>query len=309
MNMKKLIREISVSCLLLAATAAMGGCGGSGSGEAVQRPFTIAYAPNESTEQSADARSGMSADLSKVLGRDVKEISASDYNGIIEALRTKKADMAYLGSEGIALANKRLDGKIDVIVMKAPNGDKAKATYKSVFITQADRNDIKAVQDIKGKKMAFVDPGSTSGNLVPTGMLIQTFSNEKLDSEMLHMNGKFFSSAMYTGKHQASIQAVAKGDVDVAAVSDQILQAEISNGNVNASDIKIIGTSEPIPSEGMIIRADMDADLRKKVTEFLLSYDNEAYFTKVIKVKGARFVEASKTDYDPIIELNNLLNP
>ena len=160
----------------------------------------------------------------------------------------------------------------------------------------------------KGKKMAFVDPGSTSGNLIPTSMLMKAFANENLDSETLHMNEKFFSSAMYAGKHQASIQAVAKGDVDVAAVSDQILQAEINNGNVNAGDIKVIATSDPIPSEGMIIRADMDQNLRKTLTDFLLQYNNEDYFTKVIKVKGARFVEASKTDYQPIIELNQLLN-
>ena len=307
MNMKRWMKGISVSLMLVAAAASFGGCGSAGGGSDKQ-PFTIAYAPNESTEQSADARSALSADLGKALGREVKEISASDYNGIIEALRTKKADMAYLGAEGISLANQRLDGNVDVIVMKAPDGDKAKALYHSVFITRADRSDINSLQDVKGKKMAFVDPGSTSGNLIPTSMIMKAFPNENLDSETLHMNEKFFASAMYAGKHQASIQAVAKGDVDVAAVSDQILQAEINSGNVKAGDIKVIATSAPIPSEGMIIRADMDQNLRKTLTEFLLQYANEDYFAKVIKVKGARFVEASKADYQPIIELNQMLS-
>ena len=323
MNMKRWMKGISVSLMLVAAAASFGGCGSAGGGSDKQ-PFTIAYAPNESTEQSADARSALSADLGKTLGREVKEISASDYNGIIEALRTKKADMAYLGAEGISLANQRLDGNVDVIVMKAPDGDKAKALYHSVFITRADRSDINSLQDVKGKKMAFVDPGSTSGNLIPTSMIMKAFPNENLDSETLHMNEKFFASAMYAGKHQASIQAVAKGDVDVAAVSDQILQAkgdvdvaavsdqilqaEINSGNVKAGDIKVIATSAPIPSEGMIIRADMDQNLRKTLTEFLLQYANEDYFAKVIKVKGARFVEASKADYQPIIELNQMLS-
>ena len=125
MNMKRWMKGISVSLMLVAAAASFGGCGSAGGGSDKQ-PFTIAYAPNESTEQSADARSALSADLGKTLGREVKEISASDYNGIIEALRTKKADMAYLGAEGISLANQRLDGNVDVIVMKAPDGDKAK---------------------------------------------------------------------------------------------------------------------------------------------------------------------------------------
>lgn len=308
MKMKKFLKGMMVSCMLVASLAAVAGCGSSGQGSSAKKTFTIAYAPNESTEQSADARSVLSKELGEKLGMDVKEISASDYNAIIEALRTKKADMAYLGSEGIALANKRLDGNVDVIVMKAPKGDRSKAVYHSVFITKSDRSDINSMQDIKGKKMAFVDPASTSGNLVPTGMIIKAFPNDKLDSETVHANDKFFASTTFTGKHQASIQAVAKGDVDVAAVSDQILQSEIDSGNVKKEDIKVLQASDPIPSEGMIIRGDMDKDLRAKVTDFLLKFDNADYFIKVIKVKGARFVEASLKDYQPIIELNDLIN-
>lgn len=308
MKMKRLLAGIGVVCALGAAAAGMAGCGGAGAGSAAaKKTFTIAYAPNESTEQSADARQGMAKDLSKVLGMDVKEINASDYNGIVEALRTNKADMAYLGAEGIALANKRMDGKVDVIAMKAPGGDKAKATYRSVFITRADRNDINAIKDVKNKKMAFVDPGSTSGNLIPTGEILKAFPNDNLNPEALHTNGKFFASAIYSGKHQASIQAVAKGDVDVAAVSDQILASEIKSGNVDGNAIKVIAKSDPIPAEGMIIRADMDKNLRTKLTDFLLHYSNEDYFTKVIKVAGARFVEASLKDYKPIIDLNKML--
>lgn len=307
MKLNRMLKGIGLACVIGAAAAGLAGCGGSGSGTA-QKTFTIAYAPNESTEQSADARGGMSKDLAKAIGMDVKEINASDYNGIVEALRTKKADMAYLGSEGIALANKRMDGNVDVIAMKAPGGDKAKAVYHSVFITRSDRNDINSLEDVKNKKMAFVDPASTSGNLIPTGMIVKAFPNDHLNAEALHVNDGFFQSAIYSGKHQASIQAVAKGDVDVAAVSDQILQSEFDNGNVQKADIKIIASSDPIPSEGMIIRADMDKDLRAKVTDFLLHYDNEDYFTKVIKVKGARFAPASLADYKPIIDLNELLS-
>ncbi len=311
MNMKKFLIGVGVVCALGGAALGMAGCGGSkgaGSAAAGNKTFTIAYAPNESTEQSADARQGMAKDLSKALGMEVKEINASDYNGIVEALRTKKADMAYLGAEGIALANKRMDGKVDVIAMKAPGGDKAKATYRSVFITKADRNDINAIKDVKNKKMAFVDPGSTSGNLIPTGEIMKAFPNDNLNSEALHTNGKFFSSAVYSGKHQASIQAVAKGDVDVAAVSDQILASEIKAGNVDGKAIKIIAQSDPIPAEGLIIRSDMDKGLREKLTKFVLNYQNEDYFTKVIKVPGARFVEASLKDYQPIIDLNKLMS-
>lgn len=71
--------------------------------------FTIAYAPNESTDQSSDARNGLAKDLSATLGCEVEEIQASDHNAIIEAFRTGKADMAYMGPLAIALGVERTD--------------------------------------------------------------------------------------------------------------------------------------------------------------------------------------------------------
>lgn len=86
--------------------------------------FTIAYAPNESTAESADARNGLAKDLSEALGCEVEEIQASDYNAIIEALRTGNADMAYMGSQALALGVERTD--LEPIVMKAEEGDPEK---------------------------------------------------------------------------------------------------------------------------------------------------------------------------------------
>ena len=83
--------------------------------------FTIAYAPNESTTASADARNGLAEDLGAYLGCEVEEIQASDYNAIIEALRTGSADMAYMGSQALALGVERTD--LEPIVMKAEDGD------------------------------------------------------------------------------------------------------------------------------------------------------------------------------------------
>ncbi|MBR2073675.1 MAG: PhnD/SsuA/transferrin family substrate-binding protein, partial [Fibrobacter sp.] len=126
------------------------------SGESVKKNFTIAYAPNESTEQSTDARNGLAKDLGAFLGVEVKEIQATDYNAITEALRTGKADMAYLGALSVALAMERAGA--EPIVMKAPKGDKTLATYRSVFIAKSDNERINTLRDAKGKKIAFVDP-------------------------------------------------------------------------------------------------------------------------------------------------------
>ncbi len=268
--------------------------------------FTIAYAPNESTEQSTDARNGLAEELSAALGCEVEEIQASDYNAIIEALRTGKADMAYMGPLAIALGVERAG--VEPIVMKADDGDPEKAVYHSVLVTSSANTDINSIADIKGKTMAFVDPDSTSGNLVPTSEIIQAFPEENLNSDLLHTNGEFFEAVSYSGSHQAGLQAVVRGDVDVAPISDQILESEIANGNAAQEDVKIIHESDAIPAEAMVVAASVDEETKQLLTEFLTSYDKEAYFTEVIKNEGARFIACDLSDYEPIIELNEVIN-
>ena len=293
-------------CTALVSVLAAGALASCGSASAEDNVFTIAYAPNESTEQSADARNGLAGDLSEVLGCEVEEIQASDYNAIIEALRTGKADMAYMGGLNLALGVERAG--IEPIVMKADDGDPEKAVYHSLLITSSENEDIYSIEDIQGKTMAFVDPNSTSGNLIPTSEIIKAFPDENLNSDMLHTNGEFFEAVNFSGKHQAGLQAVIMGDVDVAPISDQILEAEIAAGNASADDIRIIHESAPIPSEAMVVGKHVDEETREQLTEFLVNYDNEAYFTDVIKNEGARFVACDISDYEPIIELNETIN-
>ena len=268
--------------------------------------FTIAYAPNESTTESADARNGLAKDLSEALGCEVEEIQASDYNAIIEALRTGKADMAYMGSQALALGVERTD--LEPIVMKAEEGDPEKAIYHSVLITSSSNQEINSIEDIQGKTMAFVDPDSTSGNLIPTAEIIKAFPDEELNSDMLHTNGDFFEAVSFSGSHQAGLQAVIKGDVDVVPISDQILASEIAHGNAKEEDVKVIHESGAIPAEAMVVGEHVSEETREQLTEFLTTYDNEDYFTDVIKVPGARFVACDMSDYEEIIELNQIIN-
>lgn len=298
-----------IACVLLSAMVAFGsfaaGCGGN-SQEAEKKTFTIAYAPNESTTDSTDARSTLAKDLGKVINMDVKEIQASDYTAIIEALRTGKADMAYMGALAVAMGAERAG--VTPIVMKAPNGDKAQAVYHSVFVTQKDNNEINSIKDFKGKTIAFVDPDSTSGNLVPTSEIMKAFPDLHLTNEKIHTNGEFFEAVSFSGKHQAGLQAVIKGDVDIVPISDQIMASEFKNGNADENAVKVVHSSAAIPAEAMVVSKTVNEDLKKTLTKFLVEYNNKDYFDKVIKKADARFVECSMEDYQPIVELKKNIN-
>ena len=72
--------------------------------------------------------------------------------------------------------------------------------------------------------------------------------------------------------------------------------------------MRIVHESAAIPAEAMVVAEHVDAATRDKLKKFLTSYDNEKYFTDVIKLPHARFVECSMADYEPIIELNKIIN-
>lgn len=158
--MKRNRKFICLTLSTLMSLSLLSGCGSGNAGGESQAAgpggedgvFTIAYAPNESTAESADAREGLAEDLSGFLGCEVEEIQASDYNAIIEALRTGSADMAYMGSQALALGVERTD--LEPIVMKAEEGDADKAIYHSVLVVSSQNEEIQSIEDIKGKTMA-----------------------------------------------------------------------------------------------------------------------------------------------------------
>ena len=94
----------------------------------------------------------------------------------------------------------------------------------------------------------------------------------------------------------------------MAPISDQILASEIANGNVEDGAVKIIHESDAIPAEAMVVAESVDDQTKQMLQDFLINYDNEAYFTDVIKKEGARFIACDISDYEPIIELNNVMN-
>jgi phosphonate transport system substrate-binding protein len=303
---KKIISAVLAAGMMLTTCSA--GFSSIAATSAAKTPstFVIAYLPGDATSKNGPARSAMEKDLSKAIGIPVKETQVTDYNAAIEAMRVGKVDMALFGPLSFALAYKRANAEPVGMIGTRKDG-KAKAHYNSLFIVKAD-SDIKTIKDIKGKKIAFVDPNSTSGNLVPSAEIMKNFASDKLTLDALHTNGKFFESAIYTNSHPASMQAVIKGDVDVAPVASDELKAAEDSGTVKKSDIRTIYTSTNIPNSPMAIWGKLPSTLKANVTKFMLNYKNNNYFKNMLGYDGGCFFKTSISDYQGIIDLNNKLN-
>ena len=183
-----------------------------------------------------------------------------------------------------------------------------KGGYQSYIVVQAD-SDIQSLEDLQGKTFAFVDPESTSGNVIPTtDEILSAFPDLGLTFDDLHTDGKFFASAMFAGSQQGSLQAVVQGNVDAAAVASSTYENQIEEGLVNEEDLRIIHESPDIPGSPIAIQKDLPQELKDKVKEFLLSYDDPEYFGDEEGKEPERFVEISDSDFDYLQDLKDKYN-
>ncbi len=220
----------------------------------------------------------------------IKPFVATDYNGVIEALRSKKLDIALLGPFSYALATTVADVEAFALLETQRQG----ATYRSVIIARRDHG-IHGLEDLSGRTFAFVDPGSTSGFLFPKAGLIKAGYDPNT----------YFSRVIFSGGHDASAIAVQNGKVDAAAVADALLETAYSRGMLNEDEVAVIWTSEPIPGAPIVYRRDLPEDLKAKIRVAFGKIHNVPWGPKsTIK----RWVPVTDSDYDVIRETARLLD-
>ncbi|WP_455805665.1 phosphonate ABC transporter substrate-binding protein [Pseudomonas fluorescens] len=219
--------------------------------------LTIGLIPSEDSQAMIESSKQVLDDLQAKIGMPVVPFVATDYNGIIEALRSGKLDVAYLGPFSYVLATSVADVEAFSVAVTKKTGQSA---YKSVILARKDSG-IHSLADLKGHTFAFVDPSSASGHLFPKAGLEQAgFAPDTL-----------FKRVIFSGSHDASILAVENKKVDAAAVADRIFASAVAKGVVKQDDFEIVWSSKPIPESPMVWRKALDPALKKKVAAALAS--------------------------------------
>jgi len=217
-----------------------------------QKVLNVGLVPAEDPRLVVSDNQVMLDQLEKALGMKVKPFVATDYNGVIEALRAKRLDIALLGPFSYILATSIAPVEAFVI----PETQKQGATYQSFIIARKDRG-IRTLAQLAGRTFAFVDPSSASGHLFPKAGLIQA----GFDPDTM------FSRVIFSGGHDASAIAVQNGKVDAAAVADALLDSAMSRSMVKQEDVIIVWKSQPIPGAPFVMHKDLPAELKARLRQ------------------------------------------
>ncbi|MBD9439848.1 phosphonate ABC transporter substrate-binding protein [Pseudomonas sp. PDM04] len=246
-NLSRFLRVAALACLSISAASQV----------AASDKLRIGLIPSEDSQAMIESSKQVLSTLESKLGMPVEPFVATDYNGIIEALRAGKLDVAYLGPFSYVLATSVADVEAFAVAVTKKTGQSA---YKSLILARKDSG-IHQLSDLKGHTFAFVDPSSASGHLFPKAGLEQAGFDP----------GTLFSRVIFSGSHDASILAVANRKVDAAAVADRILANAVAKGLVKQDDFDVVWSSRPIPESPMVWRKNLDPALKQNVAAALAS--------------------------------------
>lgn len=284
----KRFRPARRAVLALAATMLVAPAWGQGT--AKPGVITVGFIPAEDSRAMVRQSQAILDIVAKHTGMKVDTFVGSDYNATIEALRAGHVDVALLGPFSYVLATTVAQVEAFGVTVTSRT---MQPSYKSIIIAGKDSG-INSLADLKGKTFAFVDPGSTSGYMVPAA----AFINANITPE------KDFKQVMYSGGHDATIVSVGSGKVDAGSVADRIYERGCAKGLADCSKLKVVWTSQPIPNDPLLYRKALPEDMKKKIREAFYSVKNLA-FGEMGTV--ARFDPATDKDYDPVRDIAKAL--
>lgn len=258
-----------------------------------KRPvLRIGAAPIERIEKTQDQLQPFVKYFEKKIGLKVQLIVTSNYQELINLMRQGEVDVALLGPFSYIMAHREANAQ----VFAGAENSKSGKVYYSVIIVDP-QSGIENIQQLKGSRMAFTDPASTSGCLIPKALLLKNGISP--DKDM---------TVTYKGHHDDAILAVKKKIVDAAAVSSVILQNLHDKGVVGDKDYRVIYTSDPIPSNVVwAYRGGMPAELLAQMKKAFFGANDDKDALGSFRDEIGTFFPISDDEFDIIRETSRYL--
>jgi phosphonate transport system substrate-binding protein len=261
-----------------------------------KNPLKLVMVPSTDSTKILSSMKPVAQCLEKETGLNFDISVPNSYIVAIEGMGSKKVDIAFLPTFGYLLAHEKFGA--EALLKASRNGE---TTYRAAILARSDRN-IKTVSDLNGKKIAYVDPASTSGYILPKKLF--------LDSKVKP------AQEVFQGKHDAVVTAVYQGQVDAGAVFyNKPVDGKIKDAREKVKTqfpdieekVKIVTLTEDIPNDPIVIRKEVSAESKTKIAK--------AFQSCVSKLPDAfrginnsdAFAVVKDSDYDGIRKTIKLL--
>lgn len=249
--------------------------------------LNVALLPDENPGTIIKNNQGLKAHLAQATGKTIELIVTTDYSSMIEAMRSKRIDIAYFGPLSYILAKSK--SEIEPFATMVKDG---KPTYRAVIIANRAAG-VKTLADIKGQNMAYGDKASTSSHLIPKSMLAKLGLAAGTDYQ-----------EHFVGAHDAVAMAVQNGHAQAGGLSKPIFESLVERKLISLEKVVVIQESSDYPNYPWTMHSDLAPALKAKIAIAFTGMTDKAVL-KPFKAEG--FTAIVDADYNPIRDMIGLL--
>ncbi len=278
-------RALLRACARLSAVSALAAIGALPLAAQAEEVLRVSAIPDEAPTELQRKFAPLGAYLEAETGMKVSFVPVTDYAAVVEALATRKIDMAWLGGFTFVQASIRTKGTAVPLVQRAED-----AKFTSKFITASEG--IKGFADLKGKTFAFGAPSSTSGHLMPRYFLGQEGINPDRD----------FKNTAFSGAHDATVAFVQAGKVDAGVLNASVWDKLVEQKKVDTTKVRVFATTPPYFDYNWAVRGDLDPKLQARLRDAFLKLDaaNPAHKDIMALQRASKFIPTKAENYKGI---------
>jgi phosphonate transport system substrate-binding protein len=249
----------------------------------------VALLPDENAGTIIQNAQPLRLHLEATLRRPIELVVTTDYSSMIEAMRFGRIEIAYFGPFSYVLAKSRAP-QIEPFAVGIERGS---PTYNSVIIATAN-GPVQSLADVRGKPFGFGDQASTSAHLVPRALLLSR----------ARLKGGDDYRVVHLGTHDGVARAVQNGQVPAGALSKTILESLVARSMVDATKLREIALSDPIPNYPMVLQGNLADPLKEAIRASFLELRDPAIL-RAFRVEG--FAPTTDSAYDILRDTARLL--
>lgn len=278
--MKKFRKLLAGAAVLLVAVMATA-CSGKSKSEnssGTPKELNVQFVPSQAATELESRAKPLEKMLSDRLGIPVHVSMSTDYNTVVEAMKSKKVDVGFLPPNGYVLAHKQ--NAADVLLqaqrygVKQPGGRPTKNlvnTYRAEILVKKGSN-IKSWKDLKGKSISIQSPTSSAGYVYPIAELKEKGLDVKKSCKLVTVTGQ-----------DQSVLNVLNGDTDAAFVFEDARTIVKKDNPKIMSQVVPIYFTKPIPNDTISVVPSMSKSFRKKLANAFIDIGKSKKGRKIIE--------------------------